>query len=368
MASGENSWSLLLVFEIIAAISFIYVSKNPISVQRTGGPSCGIVVTRVLLVLFFLLCPLVHQFLLPVHSIVPTVEKLLDNAAADADATKSQVFLLASTMYNAIGSCVVAACVFAAYIVLLGRYNLCAQAMGQAHIQLEKDRERSVSFAEETVRPIRSSGTSCKIKRGVVIYGATLMGCIAVLPRSMECTFAYTFVEHRGLRLTSDHVWLSATVLFAAIMTRRVWLSFNNFPAGYCKGLYAAAQFTIGYGSVLCVSAAAFLALAADVMVTYTYKVMQLHQMRALQPLAQAENVMLHFHVNAWTGGFADYLVDCTFAAVAPCWGDEAVLLMLRNLAVFYRGILIDCLDILLFGCLVFAPMTIFMLVSIRWK
>lgn len=367
MASRGTSWSLPLIFETITALCFAYVCKFPIAGKGPTETICtGSFVTKVVLVAFALLCPFVHQFLLPVQLLSRTIEEWLKNANAHADATHPHGPLAVDMMYNAMTSCTVAACVFTAYMALLRRYDRCARAMGQAHLRLEKDRENRVSFVEpEPVCTGTHMTPGYSIKRGVAVYGAVLAGSVVLLPNQAQNTFAYLFVERGWLRITSDHVWISATVLFAAVMARRVWFSFNHFPAGYCKGLYAAGQFSIAYGSVLCISVTAFLTFAADVMVTYTYKLMRLHQMRALQPLAQAEEVVLRPDANPLTSSFANYLVDCTLAALAPGLDDDATLAMLRLLAVYYRGVFIDCVEIMLFGCLVFAPMAMVLLVSL---
>lgn len=364
MDSSGDSWNLPIIFEIITALCFLYICKYPLGANVAGETVCsGSSVAKTLLVAFAVLCPLVHGFLLPVRLLMEKVEGWLKTPKS-ADALPHSIFT-PDMKYNAIATCAVATCVFAAYMALLQHYDKCARAMGQVHLRLDKDHENHVSFAEPDEGCVTTTA-GCSAKRCAAMYGAALVGCVVALPMLAQNTFAYTFVERGWLRITSDHLWISATVLFATVMARRVWFNFNHFPAGYCKGLYAASQFTIGYGSIISVSAATFLAFAADVMVTYTYKLMRLQQMRALQPLAQAENVTLGPHSNAMTSRFADYLVDCALAALDPGMGDTATMAMLRLLAIYYRGVFLHCVDILLFGCLVFAPMAMVLLVSIH--
>lgn len=355
-------WDSPIIFETITALCFLYICKYPVGGKKPSETCSGSLVTKVLLGAFAVLCPLVHVFLLPVRLLMDRVDRQLQHT--ETDALLPHTILTPEMKYNAFTSCAVVACVFAAYMALLQKYDKCARAKGQINLRLEKDHESRVTFAEPEEELTNIGSCSWSVKRCIAIYGAMLVGCMVLLPIPAQNTFAYVFVERGWLRVTSDHLWVSASILFAAVMARRVWFSFNNFPAGYCKGVYAAGQFTIAYGSIICISAAVFLAFAADVMNTYAYKLMVVHHMRVLQPLAQAEDVMLGSHTNAISSKFADHLVDCTFAALTSAMAEEATLAMLMLQAMVYRAVFVQCVETLLFGCLVFAPIAMVLLVS----
>lgn len=369
MSVSQPNWVLPVVLELVTALCFLFVALYPPAAKITpDSHATNTPLTRVLLVAFALLCPLTLWALLPSESLTANMEKwLLKNPA---DSSLPSGLFSSYAFYNAGACTVVGACVFVAYMRLLERYYQCAQSKGEWHLQQSKDKEQRVSFAldmEGTAPTLQAeqAGFPRETRRRAGVFAAIFAACVLLLPTHMQYTFAYTIVDGAWLRITSDHVWASAALFFAAEMARRLWFGFTHFPAGFCKGLFAAGQFTLCYGSMVCVSAVAFLAFAGDVMMTYTYKLFRLYQMHMTQPLLQAADVSIP-HANAMSSGFANYLVDTTYASLDPDASSDMVLAVLRLLVMYYRARFINCIQILYFACLVFAPMTMVLLVSIR--
>lgn len=351
---------LLLVLTVAGMLLFFFRSRNsplwPDSAKHHALYLQGILFMSMAVFLFStVVSP--YRYLMPLRQFTHHVEQYLAQNPAPGSLPASWNNY---ALYNAIECLVMCVGVLVAYWRTLKYSYVCMDAIGGVLLQQrkEKDTENHVTFEMDETPLQPRPRVAMRKTHQVMLALALFVASVAFLPACFRHTFAYTVVDSDPLVITSDHVLATAIGFFTIKMARGVHYNMCNVPQGFLKGMFAACQFSLIYGTLLAVASMLFLSLVNDVMFTYIYKVFALYHRRESAPEAMASDVVIP-DANYFTCSFANYLVDSTYATIESGMSPEELLSVLRLLVLSYKNMYIDLFQLLAFGCTVFVPMMV---------
>lgn len=320
--------------------------KNIWTMSSTKEKSLQLAVWTMLLVLLFFVVNMgtMGDLLLPVSGFVAALEAHSDNHNW-ALFEKGQ--WNAFGLYNAFATLTVTAVNFLLYT----KVGQCAYCWMERRGQLREKpdgTQRRVTFGPLAVPEVASRS------RRKCILPLALFAVVALfLPTAFQHTFSFTLFTADQFTLTSDHL-LVFTVVFALwkliSFTAR---SLNNFPAGFPRARFAISQFTFLYGTFLVAVAGLAWSQANDIMMLYVYKLYTLYDS------SKVAQVVLVPDANYFTSSAASYMADCTFAMIKPGMAQDEVFRIFHSSIDSFKTIFTDCIELMLFGCMVFVPVVL---------
>lgn len=270
------------------------------------------------------------------------------------------------SLYNAIFSLIFTICMLTAYMKLLESSFASMDAMGAALVQMKKEKDMEsgrVSFQlPEQSQNQQKHRNSIKTGHKLLIAAFFLALSVKFLPCACRQTFYFTILQTPNFAVTLDDICASLMAVFAVYLIHELIGNFENMPAGFPKGKFALANFSIVYGFILAATTTIFLVFAHDVMHTYIFKVFELSILKITSPDAMAHDIVLG-NANRLTTKCANYLVDSTFSGIDAELPKEEALRMLHVLTELYNSFFIDLVQLLAFGCMVFVPVVLGLLV-----
>lgn len=270
------------------------------------------------------------------------------------------------SLYNAIFAVIFTVCMLTAYTKLLESSFASMDAMGVALVQMKKEKDMEsgrVSFQlPEQSQNQQKHRNSIKTSHKLLMAAFFLAISVRFLPSACRQTFYLTILQTPNFAVTLDDICASLIAVFSINLIHELIGNFENTPVGFPKGKLALANFSIVYGFILAAATTFFLVFAHDIMHTYIFKVFELYYLRIASPDALAHDIVMA-GANHFTTKCANYLVDSTFGDFDAELPKEEALRMLHVLIELYNSLFIDLVQLLAFGCMVFVPVVLGLLV-----